>query len=146
MQRACEGQTGLVITVDELHRGLFDELVQLCTVVQHAFREELELVFAGTGLAAAVSDLLGEGVLTSCGALSATRLGKVADGDVALAIERPVTSAGRAIGPKALAAAVAAMARSTGKDRLRAPGPSRVPARARGDRPRGRVDGPADRR
>lgn len=37
------GGTGLLISVDELHRSLFDELAQLCAIVQHAFREELEL-------------------------------------------------------------------------------------------------------
>jgi AAA ATPase domain len=101
-------ETGLVITVDELHRDLFDELVQLCTVVQHAFREELQLVFAGAGLPASVSDLLSEGVLTFLRRAERHDLGKVAEGDVALAIERPITRAGRAITSEALSSAIAA--------------------------------------
>jgi hypothetical protein len=104
------GETGLVITVDELHRGLFDELAQLCTVVQHAFREELELVFVGAGSSAAVSDLLSEGVLTFLRRAERHDLGKVADSDVALAIEHPITSAGRAIAREALDTVVAATA------------------------------------
>jgi hypothetical protein len=103
-------EMGLLITIDELHRGLYDELVQLCTVVQHAFREELELVFAGAGLSTAVSDLLGEGVLTFLRRAERHELGKVAENDVALAIQRPITGAGRAITPEGLDAAVTATA------------------------------------
>lgn len=104
------GETGLLITVDELHRSLFDELVQLCAVVQHAFREELELVFVGAGLPIAVSSLLNEDVLTFLRRAERHDLGKVADEDVALAIERPVVSAGRTIAAEALNLSVAATA------------------------------------
>jgi hypothetical protein len=99
--------TGLAITVDELHRSLFDELVQLCTVVQHAFREELELVFLGAGLPTSVSDLLSEGVLTFLRRAERHDLGKVAEDDVALAIERPIIDAGRYINADALQLCVA---------------------------------------
>ena len=106
----ASGETGLLITVDELHRSLFDELVQLCTVVQHAFREELELMFVGAGLPASVSDLLSEGVLTFLRRAERYDLGKVADDDVALAIERPIADAGRTIAADALQLAVTATA------------------------------------
>ena len=106
----ASGETGLLITVDELHRSLFDELVQLCTVVQHAFREDLELMFVGAGLRAAVSDLLGESVLTFLRRAERYDLGRVADDDVALAIERPVIDAGRTIAANALDLAVTATA------------------------------------
>jgi len=39
-------------------------LRQFGTTVQHAFREERELMFVGAGLASAVSDLLNDEVLT----------------------------------------------------------------------------------
>ena len=39
--------TGLLITVDEIHRKLTDDLRALGAIVQHAFREERELAFAG---------------------------------------------------------------------------------------------------
>ncbi len=106
----ASGETGLLITVDELHRSLFDEMVQLCTVVQHAFREELELMFVGAGLPASVSDLLTEGVLTFLRRAERYDLGKVADDDVALAIERPIADAGRTIAADALHLAVTATA------------------------------------
>jgi AAA ATPase domain len=106
----ASGETGLVITVDELHRGLFDELAQLCTVVQHAFREELELMLVGAGLPAAVSDLLSEGVLTFLRRAERHDLGRVSDEDVALAIERPIANAGRKITAEALQLCVAGTA------------------------------------
>lgn len=94
--------TGLLVTVDELHRSLLDELVQLCTVVQHAFREELELMFLGAGLPATVSDLLNEGVLTFMRRAERHDLGRVGEADVATALERPIVDAGRSIGAEAL--------------------------------------------
>jgi hypothetical protein len=106
----ASGETGLLITVDELHRSLFDELVQLCTVVQHAFREELALMFVGAGLPAAVSDLLSEGVITFLRRAERHNLGGVADDDVALAIERPIVDAGRKITAEGLQECVAATA------------------------------------
>jgi hypothetical protein len=100
---------GLLITVDELHRSLLKELVQLCTVVQHAFREELELTFLGAGLPATVSDLLSEGVLTFMRRAERHELGRVGDGDVATALERPIVDRGRSIEHGALEACVAAI-------------------------------------
>ncbi len=100
-------ETGLVISVDELHRDLLDELVQLCTVVQHAFREGLELSFLGAGLPATVSDLLNESVLTFMRRAERHELGGVADNDVALAIQRPIFDEGRAIEDDALQECVA---------------------------------------
>jgi hypothetical protein len=99
-----------VITVDELHRKPIDELVQLCAVVQHAFREELELAFVGAGLPAAVSELLGEDVLTFLRRAERHNLGKVDPSDVARALEDPITDHGRSIEPEALKTAVEATA------------------------------------
>src|SRR5688572_25431672 len=50
----AENGTGLLITVDEIHRQQIAELRELATTVQHTFREERELAFAGAGLTAAV--------------------------------------------------------------------------------------------
>lgn len=112
MTSLCEilaaGSTGLLITVDELHRRLFDELEQLCAMVQHAFRDELELVFAGAGLPTAVSDLLNDGVLTFLRRAERHELGKLATSDVALAIEAPISDAGRTIAADALELAASA--------------------------------------
>lgn len=57
--------TGLLITLDEVHaRAARDDIVQLCALVQHAFREERDVAFAAAGLPAAVQDLLTADVST----------------------------------------------------------------------------------
>jgi len=109
-QVLAQNETGLVITVDELHRKPLDELVQLYAVVQHAFREELDLAFVGAGLPTAVSELLGEDVLTFLRRAERQHLGKVDALDVALALEKPIVDGGRSIAPDALEVAVEATA------------------------------------
>jgi len=77
-------------------------------VVQHAVREQLELAFVGAGLPRAVSDLLEQDVLTFMRRAERHELGKVSEVDVAPALERPITEAGRSISDAALALAVEA--------------------------------------
>lgn len=101
-------ETGLLITVDELHRDLLEELVQLFAVIQHAFREELALAFAGAGLPMAVTDLLNQHVLTFLRRAERHSLGKMPAEDVARALQRPILDGGRTISDKALAQAVEA--------------------------------------
>jgi hypothetical protein len=101
-------KTGLLITVDELHRDVFDEIVQLCAVVQHGFREERELAFAGAGLPSAIEDLLNENVVTFLRRAERHTLGAVSSDDVALAIRRPIEDGERRIADDALAIAVEA--------------------------------------
>jgi hypothetical protein len=60
----AENGTGLLITLDEIHRNQIGELRELATTVQHAFREEREVAFVGAGLASAVSDVANDEVLT----------------------------------------------------------------------------------
>ena len=54
----AEQSIGVLITLDEIHHNQIEELRELATVVQHAFRENRELAFAGAGLAASVSDVV----------------------------------------------------------------------------------------
>lgn len=114
VQRLAEilhaNDTGLLITVDELHRELLDELAQLFAVIQHCFREELAVAFAGAGLPAAVSDLLNQRVLTFLRRADRHHLGRVDDNDVALALRGPIIDHGRTIDDDALALAASAAA------------------------------------
>ncbi|MGO1319311.1 MAG: AAA family ATPase [Galactobacter sp.] len=57
-------QTGLVITLDEIHGADRDELAHLAAAVQHFIREGLPIALVFAGLPAAVSDLLDQGVAT----------------------------------------------------------------------------------
>jgi hypothetical protein len=91
----AENGAGLFITVDEIHRQQIAELRELATTVQHVFREERELAFAGAGLSAAVSDVLSDEVLTFLRRADRHHLGRVPFEEVRRALREPIVAAGR---------------------------------------------------
>ena len=99
----AEKGTGLLITLDEIHRKQIGELRELATTVQHAFREERELAFVGAGLASAVSDVVNDDVLTFLRRAERHHLGSVGREDVARAIREPVEANGRRLADDVLA-------------------------------------------
>ena len=86
----ADHETGLLITLDEIHLNRIDELRELATVVQHGFREDRELSFAGAGLASSITDLVNDEVLTFLRRAERHTLGSVGLADVELAIREPV--------------------------------------------------------
>jgi hypothetical protein len=98
----AENRTGVLITLDEVHQNQIEELRELATVVQHAFRENRELAFAGAGLAASISDVVNDDVLTFLRRAERHTLGSVARADVERAFREPIYAAGRSIGDQAL--------------------------------------------
>ncbi|MCE5289821.1 MAG: ATP-binding protein [Nocardiaceae bacterium] len=90
-------ETGLLLTVDEIHRHLAGDMRTIGAVLQHGFREERQLAFAGAGLPAAVSGLLNDDVLTFLRRADIHHLGAVPIDEVAEAIRQPIESAGRHI-------------------------------------------------
>jgi hypothetical protein len=98
----AEQSTGVLITLDEIHQNQIEELRELATVVQHTFRENRELAFAGAGLAASVSDVVNDNVLTFLRRAERHTLGSVARADVERALREPIQKAGRDIGDEAL--------------------------------------------
>ena len=99
----AENGTGLLITLDEIHRNQIGELRELATTVQHAFREEREVAFVGAGLASAVSDVVNDEVLTFLRRAERHHLGSVGRDDVARAIREPVEANGRRLADNVLA-------------------------------------------
>lgn len=95
-------QTGLLITVDEVHRDQAGQLRELATVIQHGFREERELAFVAAGLPLAVKDLLNDSILTFLRRADRQDLGAVDLGDVQEAILTPIEGAGREVEADAL--------------------------------------------
>jgi len=93
----AENETGLLITLDEIHHNQIAELRQLATTVQHAFREERQLAFVGAGLALAITDVVNDEVLTFLRRAERHALGSVAGADVARAIRTPVEESGRKV-------------------------------------------------
>ena len=60
----ADHDTGLVITVDEIHAIERTELTELAAVIQHLIREELPISLLVAGIPKSVSDLLNENVST----------------------------------------------------------------------------------
>jgi hypothetical protein len=99
----AERRSGLLLTLDEIHQNQIEELRALATVVQHAFRENRELAFAGAGLAASVSDIVNDDVLTFLRRAERHSLGPVRPEEVRRAFREPIESAGRSVNEDALA-------------------------------------------
>lgn len=98
----AENETGLLITIDEIHRNQKDELGELVAVFQHAIREDRDIAFAAAGLKAAVNDLLQEKVLTFLRRAERYELGSVDLDEVARALEGPINDSGKQVSPDAL--------------------------------------------
>jgi hypothetical protein len=99
---------GLLITIDEIHRGETDALRLLGAELQHAIREDREIAFVGAGLPSAVGELLGEDGVTFLRRANRHVLGAVDDAEVAEALRTPIEEHGRRIGAEALEAATLA--------------------------------------
>lgn len=70
--------------------------------MHHAFRENRELAFVGAGLAAGISDVVNDDVLTFLRRAERHTLGSVARPDVQRAFLEPIEAAGRSISDQAL--------------------------------------------
>jgi len=98
-----EHETGLLITLDEIHAHEISGLRELATTVQHAFREERQLALVGAGLSSTISDVLNDSVLTFLRRAERHHLGSVGIDDVRRAIREPVEENGRFLSEQALA-------------------------------------------
>lgn len=94
--------SGLLITVDEVHRSARDDLRDLAATVQHLVRENREVALAMAGLPSAVSDLLNDDVLTFLRRASRVELDDVPLISVREALAETITANGRSINDDAL--------------------------------------------
>jgi hypothetical protein len=95
-------ETGLLITLDEIHRDATAELREFATTIQHGFREERQLAFIAAGLASAVSDVLNDDVLTFLRRADRHTLNAVGPQDALRALAEPIRQAGRTVSDEAL--------------------------------------------
>lgn len=95
--------TGVLITLDEIHRQQIPELRELAITVQHAFRENRDIAFVGAGLASSVSDVLNDSVLTFLRRADRHHLGRVPRSEVERGFTVPLAGSGRRISDEALA-------------------------------------------
>lgn len=98
----AERESGVLITLDEIHQDQVAELREIATMVQHAFRENRNLAFVGAGLAASVSDVLNDEVLTFLRRAERHVLGSVRRSDVERAFREPIEATGRRVDDTAL--------------------------------------------
>lgn len=103
-----ETQSGLLITLDELHHRPLTELREFGAVAQHAVREQREFAFAAAALPAAIDEVLADELLTFLRRADRHPLDAVQPGAVRGALEQPIRDAGRTITDEALDAMVAA--------------------------------------
>lgn len=94
--------TGLLLTVDEVHAGAISELRNLAATVQHLVREDRNIALAMAGLPSAVSDLLNDDVLTFLRRATRFELGDVPLDRVAAALRTTITNEDRTIDDDAL--------------------------------------------
>jgi hypothetical protein len=88
---------GLLITLDELHQKPTNEFRELAAAVQHSFREERELAFAGAALPWALSGVLDDEILTFLRRADRHVLRAVGPEDARRALRGPIEGGGRAI-------------------------------------------------
>lgn len=100
--------TGLVITVDEVHRGAIDSLRGLAAMYQHLVRDGREVALVLAGLPSAVSDLLNDDVLTFLRRADQHVLADVDLDLVRRALRDTINESGRTIADEALDAATEA--------------------------------------
>jgi hypothetical protein len=103
-----QGRTGVLITLDEIHRQQIAELREIAVAIQHSFREDREVAFVGAGLASSVSDVARDDVLTFLRRADRHHLGPVARADVERGFRIPIEAAGRTVGDAALTVMVEA--------------------------------------
>lgn len=107
-QALAETGTGLLITVDEVHKEYLEQLNELTGHVQMLFRAGRPVMFAAAGLPATVGQLLKEPTSTFLRRADRQELSTVDPLEVAQAIRSPIEEAGKEIDEAALQGAVQA--------------------------------------
>ena len=103
-----ETESGLLITLNELHHQPVAELREFGTVAQHMIREQREFAFAAASLPAAIDEVLADELMTFLRRADRHHLGSVDPAAVRQALEQPIVNAGRTITDDALEAMAAA--------------------------------------
>ncbi|WP_235020012.1 ATP-binding protein [Ruania rhizosphaerae] len=103
---AMSPETGVLITIDEIHRD--DDIELLGSTLQHLRREGRHVAFVAAGLPSMVQDLLASThASTFLRRADRRHLGSVSEDDVRQALRVPISHGDRTISDHALSAAVA---------------------------------------
>jgi AAA ATPase domain len=104
----AERETGLLITLDEVHGSHTADLRDVFVAVQHLFRNDRDIAIAAAGLPSAISNLLNDEVLTFLRRADRHTLGQIDLLEVERALRETIEGAGRTISGAAARAAAAA--------------------------------------
>jgi hypothetical protein len=99
---AEDKDTGVLITLDEVHRVAIDDLREITQAVQLAFKARRQLVFAAAGLPASVDAVLNDPILTFLKRSTRFELGWLDNLQTLRAIEDPILDSGKTIDEEAL--------------------------------------------
>ncbi len=98
--------SGLLITLDEVHRPSFDELRQIIDAISTAVTHGAPIVFSAAGLPPSINDLVSDGVSTYLSRAQRIDVGALTDVGTREGLVRPLEQAGKTITPGALQLAV----------------------------------------
>lgn len=107
-EQCAERDTGVLLTLDEVHLDNVEELAQFSADLQHLIRDEHEIAVAFAGLPSAVDELLNQSQVTFLRRAERVVLGDVELGDVASSFEQTINEAGGAVSSEIAAALAAA--------------------------------------
>lgn len=108
LELLCElSPTGVLITIDEMHRAAVDEMRPVLTAVQHAVREDRSIMLVGAGLPDGIDGVLKDPGLTFLRRALTFELGPLNFDESREGLEKPVIAAGRAFDDRALQLAIA---------------------------------------
>ncbi|GAB3267032.1 ATP-binding protein [Alteromonas gracilis] len=102
--------TGVLLSLDEVHKSARDDLRIITQAVQHAFREGRQVAFVAAGLPSSISDVLTDDVMSFLRRAEHFDVGIVDASAVAEALRRPIENGGRRITDEALDLATSATA------------------------------------
>lgn len=99
--------TGLLITLDEVHRSQAGDIQVVTDAIAYAFAQRAPVAFVAAGLPETINGLVNGNVSTYLRRAERVTLGNLTPEETRVAIEQPLQDAGRSITPEALDLAVA---------------------------------------
>lgn len=101
-----EHGTGLLLTLDEVHRSQLGELQEVTDALSTAVADGAPFAFAAAGLPETINGLVNEDVSTFLRRAERVNLGNLSAEGAAAGLRAPIEAAGKHIGDEALSAAV----------------------------------------
>ncbi|KXZ59200.1 hypothetical protein Bravens_00447 [Brevibacterium ravenspurgense] len=111
VEALAERGSGLLVTLDEVHRSNIDELRQVTDALSAAVSERAPVAFVGAGLPASIDDLVNDRVSTYLRRAERIDLELLTEAGAREGLTRPLEKTGKSMSKQALEAAVAASGR-----------------------------------